>query len=132
MFSALWIYFAVPIHEYLADQGNRAVLLWGYGHYFVFGSAAAIGAGIEVAVEEAVGEAHISTFAASAAVTIPAAMFLIFVWLMHSRHFKRDRIEQAVLPVSANPGSRLHICRTLGCPARADWWRREPSESVSA
>jgi low temperature requirement protein LtrA len=101
VFSALWIYFAVPIHEYLADQGNRAVLLWGYGHYFVFGSAAAIGAGIEVAVEEAVGEAHISTFAASAAVTIPAAMFLIFVWLMHSRHFKRDRIEQAVLPVSA-------------------------------
>lgn len=101
VFSALWIYFAVPVHEYLATQGNRGILLWGYGHYFVFAAAAAIGAGIELAVEEAVGEAHISTFAASSAVTVPTAMFLFFVWLMHSRHFKRNRVEQVILPVSA-------------------------------
>ena len=62
--------------------------LWGYGHYLIFASAAAIGAGLEVAVEQAVGKAHISTLAASAAVTLPTALYFLMVWLLHARHFK--------------------------------------------
>ncbi|MFH8986273.1 low temperature requirement protein A [Streptomyces varsoviensis] len=99
VFAAWWIYFAVPIHSHL--RTNRDALPWGYGHFFVFGSAAAIGAGIEVAVEEAVGKAHISTAAASAAVTVPAAIFMITVWLLHSRHYKVTLAQQLVLPVAA-------------------------------
>ncbi|MGW1075762.1 low temperature requirement protein A [Streptomyces sp. NPDC002537] len=99
IFAAYWIYFAVPIHLHLAS--NQQAFLWGYGHYFVFGSAAAIGAGIEVAIEEAVGKAHISTFAASGAVTTVTALFMFSVWAIHSRHHKRDLAEQLVLPVSA-------------------------------
>nr|WP_260867335.1 low temperature requirement protein A [Streptomyces sp. SAJ15] len=98
VFSAWWIYFAVPIHEHLAS--NREAFLWGYGHYLVFGSAAAIGAGIEVAVEQAVDKAHISTLAASAAVTVPTALYLTTVWLLHSRHYKRG-VGQAILPLTA-------------------------------
>ncbi|MFC5722044.1 low temperature requirement protein A [Streptomyces gamaensis] len=99
IFAAYWIYFAVPIHLHLAS--NRQAFLWGYGHYLVFGSAAAIGAGIEVAIEEAAGKAHIATFAASAAVTVPAALFMLTVWLIHSRHQKRGFLQQSVLPVSS-------------------------------
>ncbi|WP_058046698.1 low temperature requirement protein A [Streptomyces roseifaciens] len=99
IFAAFWIYFAVPIHLHLAS--NRQAFLWGYGHYLVFGSAAAIGAGIEVAIEQAVGKAHISTFAASSTVTIPGALFMFSVWLVHSRHYKRGPAQQLVLPVSA-------------------------------
>ncbi|MFD7661764.1 low temperature requirement protein A [Streptomyces sp. NPDC059788] len=99
IFAAYWIYFAVPIHLHLAS--NRQAFLWGYGHYLVFGSAAAIGAGIEVAVEESVGKAHISEFAASACVTVPGALFMFTVWLIHSRHQKRGPAQQLVLPVSA-------------------------------
>ncbi|MFH8789404.1 low temperature requirement protein A [Streptomyces roseoverticillatus] len=99
IFAAFWIYFAVPIHLHLAS--NRQAFLWGYGHYLVFGSAAAIGAGIEVAVEQAVGKAHVSTAAASSAVTIPGALFMFSVWLIHSRHYKRGPAQQLVLPVSA-------------------------------
>ncbi|MEU5186390.1 low temperature requirement protein A [Streptomyces klenkii] len=99
IFAAFWIYFAVPIHQHLAS--NRQSFLWGYGHYFVFASAAAIGAGIEVAVEEAVGKAHVSTFAASGAVTVPGALFMFLVWLFHSRHYKRGTAQQLVLPLSA-------------------------------
>ncbi|MGK5643268.1 low temperature requirement protein A, partial [Streptomyces sp. URMC 126] len=73
----------------------------GYGHYFVFGSAAAIGAGMEVAVEHTVGKAHISAFAASAAVTLPTAFYLLMVWLLHSRHHKRGPAQQMVLPLAA-------------------------------
>ncbi|GGX77860.1 low temperature requirement protein A [Streptomyces hiroshimensis] len=99
IFAAFWIYFAVPIHLHLAS--NRQAFLWGYGHYLVFGSAAAIGAGIEVAIEQAVGKAHVSAFAAAGAVTVPGALFMFSVWLIHSRHYKRGPAQQLVLPMSA-------------------------------
>ncbi|MDJ0342350.1 low temperature requirement protein A [Streptomyces sp. H10-C2] len=99
VFAAWWIYFAVPIQEHLAS--NREAIPWGYGHYVVFLSAAAIGAGLEVAVEQSVGKAEISVRAASAAVTVPTAVFLVTVWLLHSRHYKSGTAQQLVLPVSA-------------------------------
>ncbi len=99
VFAAFWIYFAVPIHEYLAS--NRQAFVWGYGHYVILGSAAAIGAGIEVAVEQATHHAHISTFAASLAVTVPTALFMVTVWLVHARHFKQGTAENLVLPIGA-------------------------------
>ncbi|MFF4345424.1 low temperature requirement protein A [Kitasatospora sp. NPDC001540] len=97
-FGAWWIYFADDGHGHL--RGNRQALPWGYGHYAVFASAAAIGAGLEVAVEHAVGAAHVSARAASAAVTVPTALFLFTVWLLHARHHKRGAA-QAVLPLAA-------------------------------
>lgn len=99
VFAAWWIYFAAPMHERL--NSNREAIPWGYGHLLVFASGAAIGAGIEVAVEHAVGKAHVSQAAANAAVTVPAALFLLMVWLLHSRHFKRGLAQQLTLPVAA-------------------------------
>ena len=99
VFAAWWIYFVVPAHDRLVS--NRQGFLWGYGHYLIFASAAAIGAGIEIAVEQAVGKAHISTLAASAAVTIPTALFLLCVWLLHARYYKVGIAQQLVLPLSA-------------------------------
>ncbi|WP_078906702.1 low temperature requirement protein A [Streptomyces sp. NRRL S-378] len=99
VFAAWWIYFAVPMHQHL--NSNREAIPWGYGHLLVFASGAAIGAGIEVAVEHAVGKAHISQVAANASVMVPAAGFLLMVWLLHSRHFKRGLAQQLVLPAAA-------------------------------
>lgn len=107
-FAAWWIYFAAPIHEHL--RSNRQAFLWGYGHYLIFGSAAAIGAGIEVAVEHAVSQAHISAAAAAAAVTVPGALYLITVWALHSRHSKTGAA-QWVLPVAA---AAVLACTALG------------------
>ncbi|WP_189550400.1 low temperature requirement protein A [Streptomyces lavendofoliae] len=99
IFAAWWIYFVVPVHQRLLS--NRQAFLWGYGHYLILASAAAIGAGIEVAVEQAVGKAHLSATAATAAVTLPAALFLLVVWMLHSRHFKFGIAQQLVLPCAA-------------------------------
>ena len=63
--------------------------------------AAAIGAGIEVAAEQATHHAPISTFAASLAVTVPTALFMVTVWLVHARHFKKGTALNLVLPVCA-------------------------------
>ncbi|MFG2822949.1 low temperature requirement protein A [Kitasatospora sp. NPDC048365] len=107
-FGAWWIYFAEPIHQHL--RSNRQAFLWGYGHYLVLGSAAAVGAGLEVAIEHAVGQAHLSAAAATAAVTVPAALYLLTVWALHSRHVKQGAA-QAVLPVSA---AAVLACTALG------------------
>ena len=99
VFAAWWIYFAVPIKDHLAS--NREAFLWGYGHFAVFSAAAAIGAGLEIAVEQAVGKAAVSVRVGAAAVTLPSAVFLFAVWLLHARHHKRGPAQQLTLPVAA-------------------------------
>ncbi|MEU0596809.1 low temperature requirement protein A [Streptomyces sp. NPDC006393] len=111
VFSAWWIYFVVPIHGHL--RSNRESFLWGYGHYVILASAAAIGAGLEVAVEQAVDKTHLSALAASAAVTLPTALYLLTVWALHSRYFKVGIAQQTVLPTTA----LLVIC----CTFLGDW-----------
>ncbi|MET7473508.1 low temperature requirement protein A [Streptomyces sp. NPDC005648] len=111
VFAAWWIYFVVPIHGHL--RSNRQAFLWGYGHYLIFASAAAVGAGLEVAVEQTVGKADISTLAASAAVTLPTALYFLTVWALHSRFYKVGIAQQLVLPTTA---LLVIVCTFLG-----DW-----------
>ncbi|GHK01606.1 membrane protein [Streptomyces sp. Y2F8-2] len=99
VFAAYWIYFVVPIHEHL--RTSRRAFLWGYGHYLVFSTAAAIGAGLEVAIEQVAGQAHIGATSAAAAATVPTAGFVFFTWLLHARHDKPSLRQQAVLPLTA-------------------------------
>ncbi|MFC8898095.1 low temperature requirement protein A [Streptomyces cinereoruber] len=72
-----------------------------YGHYVIFATAAAIGAGLEVAVEQATGHASISAPAAAAAVTVPTALFLTCVHLIHTRPHITTRAHHLGLPVAA-------------------------------
>jgi low temperature requirement protein LtrA len=99
VFAAYWIYFIVPIYEHL--RGGKTAFLWGYGHYLVFCSAAAIGAGLHIAIEQVTGEAPVSTLTAAAAVTVPTAGFIFFTWLLHARYNKLSLPQQVVLPMTA-------------------------------
>ncbi|MFF2025921.1 low temperature requirement protein A [Streptomyces sp. NPDC058171] len=98
VFAAWWIYFAVPNRS--RTISNRQAFLWGYGHYLVLGSAAAIGAGTEIFVEHTVGQAHVSQLAASASVTIPTAVYLLTVWWLLARRSKHGIAGQSVLPAT--------------------------------
>src|SRR5262245_23633325 len=83
VYSMWWVYFDRPVHDLLTSLGKA--MLWGYGHYLVFGSAAAVGAGFAVAVDEAAHHAKISAVVAGAAVAVPAAIFIASLWLLHDR-----------------------------------------------
>ncbi|MEU3818847.1 low temperature requirement protein A [Streptomyces sp. NPDC030392] len=111
VFAAWWVYFVVPAHSRL--RSSKEGFIWGYGHYLIFSSAAAIGAGLEVAVEHAVGKAHISATAAAAAVTMPSALYLLLVWVLHARYFKVGIAQQVVLPAAA--------LGVLLCTFAGDW-----------
>jgi len=87
VFAMWWLYFdrsAVPLLQRL-----RTSMLWGYGHYFVFTSAAATGAGIAVTVDQATGGAHLSHAGAGYALALPVAVYLAAVWLLHVRPHQR-------------------------------------------
>jgi low temperature requirement protein LtrA len=83
VFALWWLYFDTDGAGQLTSM-NRA-FIWGYGHYFVFASGAAVGAGIAVGVDHATQQAAIGSFGAGMAVAAPVAVFLISVWLLHAR-----------------------------------------------
>jgi low temperature requirement protein LtrA len=91
VFSLWWVYFDLPVERVVArarpHDGHREALafLWGYGHYFVFGGVAAVGAGLAVAVDQAGGHSELTDLEAAAAVTIPVAVYLVVVWALHVR-----------------------------------------------
>ncbi|MEV0289672.1 low temperature requirement protein A [Kribbella sp. NPDC050820] len=84
LFALWWLYFLHPAGHGLSKR-RAASYRWGYGHFFLFAALAAVGAGLEVAVEEA---AHHSTSTTVGfAVAIPVAVYLLTLWLVHAPIF---------------------------------------------
>ena len=83
LFALWWIYFAQPAADGLERHRERS-FYWGYGHYFLFASLAAVGAGLEVAVST-FGEEHpeIGVRAVAFCVATPIAVVLVLVWALH-------------------------------------------------
>jgi low temperature requirement protein LtrA len=85
VFSMWWVYFAAPTEEPVTQTGVDS-FRWGYGHYVVFASAAAVGAGLAAAVEQASGEAEaLSHRGATAAVAIPVTLYLAGIAFVRGR-----------------------------------------------
>jgi low temperature requirement protein LtrA len=83
VYSLWWLYFDRSAHDLLTTM--RRAFIWGYGHYFVFASAAAIGAGLGVAVDRVSAHAAITPLTAGLAVSVPAAIYLVCLWILLDR-----------------------------------------------
>jgi len=83
LFSMWWLYFSESAHEKLKSVG--VAFLWGYAHVFLFGSAAAVGAGIAVQAEYLNHHAHLNATQAGLSVAVPAVVFLFAHWIIHIR-----------------------------------------------
>jgi low temperature requirement protein LtrA len=88
--SMWWIYFDRPQHD--QTMTLRRSFYWGYLHYFIFASAAAFSAGVEVAVVEHLGESHLPHIAAGLTLTVPLAVFLVATWLVLDA-VRRDAVQ---------------------------------------
>ncbi|MDT7580616.1 MAG: hypothetical protein QOK35_1880 [Pseudonocardiales bacterium] len=98
LFAMWWIYFEQPVHERLTSL--KASLRWGYGHYLVFSSAAATGAGLAVAVDHDLHVGHAGDLVAALATTVPVAVFVLVLWLLHLDHERMRRVS-AAFPAAA-------------------------------
>jgi low temperature requirement protein LtrA len=75
VFGMWWLYFDRPTQYLLTSL--RTSIIWGYSHYLVFASAAAVGAGLE----EAVGaHDHIGW-----AIAVPVAVYVLSAWALQVR-----------------------------------------------
>jgi low temperature requirement protein LtrA len=106
-----WAYFK---HN-AAEEGelretNRQAFIWGYGHYVVFAAAAAVGAGVQVAADLTHAEAAIGPVAASLAVALPTAIYLLAGWLVNTS----GRSWVAVRPMLVTAGLVLVAAIVVG------------------
>jgi low temperature requirement protein LtrA len=106
--SLWWIYFTQPAED-VVDRARSAFesgdarfsFGWGYGHLLVFASAAAVGAGLAVAADQAIGHAELSARGATLAVAIPVALFMLSDWAVLGRHKELTRVGILSSPTAA-------------------------------
>ncbi|MEU0009063.1 low temperature requirement protein A [Streptomyces sp. NPDC006314] len=84
VFTMWWMYFARPTDTGLVTD-NRQAFRWGYGHYLVLGSAAAVGTGLEIGTALLDGHGEISEFAGAWVFSAAVAVFITVTWLLHVR-----------------------------------------------
>jgi low temperature requirement protein LtrA len=108
VFALWWIYFDLPTGPLVEEARRRfdgdhpaIAFLWGYGHYVVFASVAATGAGIAVAVDQATDHSVLTDLQAGLAATVPVAVFVLAVWVLHSRAKAPGPMRTYVPPVAA-------------------------------
>jgi low temperature requirement protein LtrA len=106
VFAMWWIYFDLPTARLVAGMRQRfdehlgGPFAWGYGHFFVFASIAAVGAGLAVAVDQATGHSGLTDRAAAFVVTGPLAVYVVLVWALH-RRYKTEDARRDVIVVAA-------------------------------
>ena len=83
LFMLWWLYFSQPAGEGLSGHRERS-FIWGYGHFGIFASLAALGAGLEVAVESAGHHLDVSVTMIVIAIAIPVALFLVLLQAIHA------------------------------------------------
>ncbi|RSN52668.1 low temperature requirement protein A [Amycolatopsis sp. WAC 04182] len=82
LFAVWWLYFLEPAGDGLRDHRERSYR-WGYGHYGIFAALAALGASLEVAVENTGHHLTASPLVISYAVAASVGVFLVLLWLVH-------------------------------------------------
>ena len=96
-FCAWWLYFSRDDADVLT--GNDIGFVWGFGHYVIFGGAAAFGAGLAARVEYYEHHAKVSDIVSSAFVAVPVAAFLAASWYVCIR--LHDATARTIIPFSA-------------------------------
>jgi low temperature requirement protein LtrA len=87
-----WAYFKHSSH--LGERRGSAVyeFAWGYGHVVIFASAAALGAGLQVAADATHEAIDIGPTAAALVVAIPVAIYLVAVATLHANEASRSTL----------------------------------------
>jgi low temperature requirement protein LtrA len=87
-FGCWWMYFAVPWAEPLARYRTGRPFIFGYGHVVIFGSLAAMGAGLHVAALLLDGKAEVGTTGAVLSVALPVGIYVLAFYGIYSAVFR--------------------------------------------
>ena len=87
-FSMWGLYFTGA--EHFHNDEFRHAMLWGYGHFLLFASGAATGAGFAVVKEVVTQHSDIDMRIASISVAIPIAVYIMTLWVIRDRFHSRN------------------------------------------
>jgi low temperature requirement protein LtrA len=106
VFSMWWLYFDIPSEEIVVAVrqafAKRLVgsFAWGYGHFVIFASVAATGAGIGVAVEQVTHHSGLTKLEAAFTLTVPVCTYLTGVWALHAPYKAPSRLRNFGVPIA--------------------------------
>ncbi len=98
MFTMWWAYFDYDIAEHL--NGRKRAFTWGYGHFFIFVSIAALGAGLAAAVNIVTGQADISAQVVIYFIVFSLIVYASSLWLLQDI-YHLSGIKKWLYPISA-------------------------------
>ncbi len=98
MFTVWWAYFDTSIAEHL--NSRKMAFSWGYGHFFVFISIAALGAGLAAAVDVVSHEAKISSVRESYFVALSLMLYTTSLYVLHDMH-QQNGLKKLIYPLTA-------------------------------
>jgi low temperature requirement protein LtrA len=96
LFAIWWLYFLEPAEAGLRHRPSWSYF-WGYGHYFLFAGIAAIGGGLEVAVDVAGHEAGIGLVAVGFTLAVPVAVVFVMLYVLHRPFHDPNEVPGRVL-----------------------------------
>lgn len=83
VFCLWWLYFSHEDHLQSTNLGRA--LTWGYGHFLIFASGAAMGGGFAALVDIMTKHAEVPLVVGNYAVAIPVALYMFGLWFVRDR-----------------------------------------------
>lgn len=99
LFGIWWLYFNNSVEHELRNK--NFAFQWGYGHYIIFGSAAAIGALISVNVDVLTNHASIELDVANFGFSVAVALYLFGLWFCQEKILAKDTLQSSFLFIVA-------------------------------
>jgi low temperature requirement protein LtrA len=96
LFAIWWLYFLEPAEAGLRRRRNWSYF-WGYGHYLLFAAVAAIGGGLELAVDVAGHQPRIGLVAVGYSLALPVAVVFVLLYVLHRPFHQPDEVPGRVL-----------------------------------
>jgi low temperature requirement protein LtrA len=121
VFALWWLYFLQPAGDGLAIHRDRSYV-WGYGHYGILAALAAVGAGLELAVEQTGHSIAASPVTVGYAIAIPVAGFLLLTWALHAPITPRPVLRPRSVPRRSPSPSASSRCSPRSRRSAPPWW----------
>jgi low temperature requirement protein LtrA len=118
LFALWWLYFQREVGDELARRRGGMSFRWGYGHYGIFASLAAVGSGLEVSVAAITEHPAAGPRLVALAVAVPVSIYLLLLWWLHSA--LTEQASMSLLHVLGAVAATLLIA--LAAPALGTAW----------
>ena len=98
MFTMWWAYFDHSVADHLTSK--KRTFIWGYGHFFIFVSIAALGAGLAAAVDVIAHKAEVSSELVAYFIAISLVVYSGCLWFLQDI-YHLSGFRKWIYPVSA-------------------------------